>query len=304
MKTIDIVLATYNGEKYLHAQLDSLLAQTRRADRILVFDDGSTDRTVDIINEYAKDHPEIILYINNKNLGYTRNFLRGLKKTSADYVMLCDQDDVWKEEKIEKTLDKMKKTEDGEPDTPVLVYTDAELYYGRNVKNRSFLHSSHFNTKKIDMNHLLMENKCMGCTVMINRALVGFLDRIPKGIRFHDWWLALIAAGFGRIGFLDETTLLYRQHEGNQVGGLDHTDFLKDRFSNIGAQRDSIRQIYRQGAVFYRVYGDRLTGDQKQIAHVFSTMQGASFFARRVRMIRYGFTKSGAIRNIGLFLIM
>ncbi len=304
METIEIVLATYNGEKYLRAQLDSLFAQTRRADRILVFDDGSEDHTIDIINEYAKEHKEIILYKNKKNLGYTKNFLKGIKMSSADYVMLCDQDDIWKEEKIEKTLDKIKNTEAGDKNTPVLVYTDAQIYRGRKMKNCSFLRSSHFNTKKIDMNHLLMENKCMGCTVMINRALVGFLDRIPKGIRFHDWWLALIAAGFGRIGFLDEMTILYRQHEGNMVGGLDHADFLKDRFSNIGDQVESIRQIYRQGAVFYHVYGDRLSDEKKQTAYAFATMGSASFITRRIRMIRYGFTKSGMIRNFGLFLIM
>lgn len=302
MKTIEIVLATYNGEKYLPQQLDSLLGQTRKADRILVFDDCSTDRTCEIIKDYQKTHPEIILHKNKKNLGYTRNFLKGIKNTTADYVMLCDQDDVWKPEKTENTLLQMEKEESFGKNVPVLVFTDAELYSGRPMKNGSFHESAHLNTKKIDMCHLLMENKCMGCTVMVNRELLGYLDRIPKGIRFHDWWLALIAAGFGRVGYLDEMTILYRQHDGNEVGGYEFSGYLKDRMSSFAAQKESVRLTYRQGVIFFRVYGDMLPEDKRKKALAFATMHSAPWIVRRIRTIRYGFTKSGFIRNIGLFI--
>ena len=301
---VEIVLTTYNGETYIAEQLDSLLSQTYKNLRVLVFDDGSTDGTEAIVKGYVDQHPNIVWHKNERNLGYTMNYLRGLKHTTADYVMLCDQDDIWKPEKVEHTLQKMLENEDKEKNTPILVFTDAELYGSRIPEGRSFHKTTRLNTKKVDLNAVLMENKCIGCTVMINRALLEHLEHLPKTARVHDWWLALIAAGFGRIVYLNEMTLFYRQHDHNEIGGTAYTGYVKKRLGAIGAQREVIRETYRQGTAFYRMFMAELPEDKRRVAEVFAEMEHTSFFGRRVRMLRYGFKKSGFIRNVGLFFLM
>ncbi len=302
--TIDIILAAYNGGKYINEQLDSLLAQTCRDISIRVYDDGSTDGTVDIVREYADNHDNIFLYRNKKNLGLTLNFLHGVKRSKADYIMLCDQDDIWKQDKVEKTLSAMEDACKEEGDKPVLVFTDADIYDGRTPKNRSFIKESHYDVKKVDLSSLLMENKCIGCSVMINRALADKLVRIPMGIRYHDWWLALIAAAFGRVVFLDEMTILYRQHGDNQVGGRSFASYVTDRLSGLMSQRRALEDTYRQGELFYAVYGRELTGKNSAAARAFAMMRSDDFISRRMSALRYGFTKSGFIRNAGLFILM
>ena len=301
---IDIVVTTYNGEKYIAEQLESLLAQTYPYIRILIHDDGSVDGTEKIVREYMQKDSRIHWYKNPRNLGYVFNFLRGVKRAEAEYVMLCDQDDIWNVDKVEVTLKKMKKTEEERRDVPVLVFTDAEIYDGRIGKKRSFQQESHYCTKKVDIAPLLMENKCIGCTVMVNRALVERLSHLPKAIRVHDWWMALIAAGFGRVVYLDEMTLKYRQHENNEIGSTSYIGYVKKRWENLREQREVLRATIRQGRAFYQVFGDELPADTKRIIRAFATMGEASPVERRVRMLRYGFTKSGLIRNAGLFLLL
>ena len=303
METIDIILATYNGEKYLEEQIESLLTQTYPDLRILIFDDGSTDGTLRILSDYSARYENIIVHKNKKNLGYTRNFLYGIRRTKARYVMLCDQDDIWNPDKVERTYSAMK-SEKKSSNSPVLVFTDAEIYDGRTPEKCSFQQSTHLNTKKVDLSHILMENKCIGCTVMVNRALIDMIERIPATVRYHDWWMALVAATFGRIIFLDEMTLKYRQHGDNQVGGASFADQMKNRLGSIGRQREAIRETYRQGQSFYHLYMAQMPEGERVIAEAFAGMERATWLSRRMIALRYGFTKSGILRNIGLFLLM
>ncbi|MBO4396487.1 MAG: glycosyltransferase family 2 protein [Eubacterium sp.] len=303
METIDIVLATYNGEKYLPEQLDSLLAQTYTDLRILVFDDGSTDETLSILSDYAARYENITVYKNKRNLGYTKNFLHGVKYTTADFVMFCDQDDIWNPDKVERTYSVMK-NEKTVGTKPVLVFTDAEIYDGRMRKKRSFQKTTHLNSKKVDLSHILMENKCMGCTAMVNRALIEKIERIPSDIRYHDWWMMLIAAAFGKIIYLDEMTLRYRQHGDNEVGGAGFAAQVKNRLGSVSRQRRAVRETYRQGRVFYLLYMETMPDRERKTAEAFAGMERSSWMTRRVTALRYGFLKSGIVRNIGLLLLM
>lgn len=301
---VEIVMTTYNGERFVAGQLRSLLSQTHKNIRIQVYDDLSSDGTEAIVKEFADRDERVIWHKNPKNLGYTHNFLRGVMRTEADYVMLCDQDDIWKEDKVAKTLEFMIANERESGKVPVLVFTDADVYNGRTIENRSFQKSTHLNPKNVDIGHLLMENKCIGCTVMVNKCLVQHLGRIPSEIRFHDWWLALIAASFGRVCYLDEMTLLYRQHGDNQVGGTGFAGYVKKRLAGLADQKSSIRATYRQGRLFYGIYRGELKGKSLEVVKNFAMMENASFVRRRLNMFRYGYKKSGTIRNIGLFLLM
>lgn len=305
MALVHIVLATYNGEKYLKELLDSLLSQTYTDFDIEVCDDGSTDGTADIIREYRQKDDRIRWHQNEKNLGYVKNFLHGVRRSDSPYIMLCDQDDIWNPDKIEVTLARMKEAEAETPGVPVLAFTDAMNYDSETgEKLGSFHANSHLNIKKVDTAHIFMENKCIGCTVMLNRHILPYLTEIPDEIRVHDWWLALICSHFGNMVYLDKPTLLYRQHGGNMIGGGSFSSYVKKRLRGISEQREALRATYRQGEAFFRMYRDRMNDTQKRLAGCFARMGETGWFLRRANMLRYGFTKSGFVRNVGLFFLI
>lgn len=302
---VHIVLATYNGERFLQEQMDSVLAQTYENITVEVCDDGSTDGTVAMIREYVAQDDRVKLHVNPQNLGYVKNFLEGVKRCQAPYVMLCDQDDIWQSDKVEKTLRAMQEAEKNMVQKPVLIFTDAVNFNSETGEELGFFHeTSHLDVKKVDTAHLFMENKCIGCTMMMNRAITPYLEELPEEIRVHDWWLALICSHFGAIQYVPEATLRYRQHEGNQIGGSSYTGYLKKRLAHIREQRKALLQTYRQGAAFVRVFGERMDRQQRLVADKFAGMEQTGFFGRRYRILRYGYKKSGWFRNIGLFLLV
>lgn len=302
---VHIVLATYNGERFLREQMDSVLAQTYENITVEVCDDGSTDGTVAMIREYVAQDDRVKLHVNPQNLGYVKNFLEGVKRCQAPYVMLCDQDDIWQSDKVEKTLRAMQEAEKNMVQKPVLIFTDAVNFNSETGEELGFFHeTSHLDVKKVDTAHLFMENKCIGCTMMMNRAITPYLEELPEEIRVHDWWLALICSHFGAIQYVPEATLCYRQHEGNQIGGSSYTGYLKKRLAHIREQRKALLQTYRQGAAFVRVFGERMDRQQRLVADKFAGMEQTGFFGRRYRILRYGYKKSGWFRNIGLFLLV
>lgn len=309
MSTVAVIMASYNGEKYVRQQIESIFASGFGDFEIFIYDDGSKDNTIGIISELEQQHPgRIHLHQNETNLGVTRNFLQAVARAEADYIMLCDQDDVWKPNKIEKTLNRMKALEKRMGrDLPLAVFTDAVIVDERLSKiSDSFFRFNHLNPKKTDLAHILMENKLIGCTVMVN-AFVGKLLKqypIPEHARFHDWWIALLASSMGKISFIDEGTLYYRQHGGNLVGGTGFISYLKNRLANIQRQKDALMSLYRQAEDFLAIYDEILPQESKRIIREFASIPQMGFFSKRLTLIRNGYLKSGLIRNLGLMLIV
>lgn len=302
---VHIVLATYNGERFLREQMDSVLAQTYENITVEVCDDSSTDGTAAIVREYEAQDERVKLHLNPYNLGYVKNFLEGVKRCTAPYVMLCDQDDIWQKDKVEKTLLAMQQAEKKRTGKPVLVFTDAVNFDSETGEELGFFHeTSHLDVKKVDTAHLFMENKCIGCTMMMNRVILPYLEELPEEIRVHDWWLALICSHFGTIEYVPQATLRYRQHEENQIGGSSYTSYLKKRLTHIREQRKALLQTYRQAAAFLRIFGEQMDRQQRVVAANFAGMEQTGFFGRRYRILRYGYKKSGWFRNIGLFLLV
>jgi len=302
---VHIVMATYNGAKFLKEQIDSLLQQTYKDITIEVCDDGSTDDTCEIVSQYMEQDDRISLHKNEKNLGYVMNFMEGIRRSDAEYIMLCDQDDIWNPNKVELTLQRMKQEESVTKDGPILVFADAMNYNSDTGEEMGRFHeNSHLDVKKVDTAHLFMENKCIGCTVMVNQQIQPYLSELPDEIRVHDWWLALICSHFGKIAYVDEPTLLYRQHGGNMIGGSSFADYCKSRFTAIGEQRETLKKTYRQGRAFVHMFGDKMTEEQREIAEHFAGLSQAGWLKRRKDMVKYGYTKSGITRNIGLFFLI
>jgi glycosyltransferase involved in cell wall biosynthesis len=302
-------MTAYNGEKYIGEQINSILKSSCRDVLLSIYDDGSTDGTVEILKKYENEYPErIFVHQNEVNLGVTMNFLQAVCHTTTDYVMFCDQDDVWKPDKIAVTLKRMRHMESQKGrETPIAVFTDAVVVDQElQVLKESFFESGHLNPKKTDLPHLLMENKLIGCTVMLNSALRRILQsrRLPKQVKFHDWWVALIAAGFGRIGYINEGTLYYRQHGNNVVGNTGFLSYIKDRITSLKKQKEALLMLQRQAEEFLSLYADLMDLQTLLILKVYSNLNKAGFFKKRYQLLHYGFLKTGLIRNIGLLLII
>ena len=243
METINIVMAVYNGEAYIREQIESILASTYKNWVLTIYDDGSKDHTEELVREYVSQYPNQIQYVKNeKNLGHMNNFLTGAKKSQYDYVCFSDQDDVWNEDKLEITYHYMKEAEQKMTTLqPVVVFTDAQIVnQDLQELHPSFHQNSQLNTNALDFPHMLMENKMMGCTMMINRKVIDSLEELPVNGRFHDWWIGLIASGLGTIVYAPVATMKYRQHEKNVVGNISFLQYVKKRLLGLKEQKNAL----------------------------------------------------------------
>ena len=214
---IGILMATYNGEKFIKEQINSILNQIYKNWKLIIHDDGSTDSTVDIVKEYAKKHPDRIIFIDDKIKcgGAKENFAHLMQiakdRFNFDYIMFSDQDDVWLPNKIEVTLNKMLDVEyEVGTDKPILIHTDLKVVDEHlNVIAESFWKYQKINPRDNTLNRLLCQNVVTGCTVLINKPALDITLPIPDGAILHDWWIALVVATFGQIFYVPRACLLY-----------------------------------------------------------------------------------------------
>ena len=217
MEKIDILLATYNGSKYLSEQIDSLINQTYKNINIIVRDDGSTDNTVEIIEEYEKKDSRVRLLSDNLgNLGFVRNFEELMKNSTSEYLMFSDQDDIWYNDKVEISYVRMKEVEYiyGKS-CPILVHTNSRIMNYENQSKKLFILKF--------SNNSLFENSffnffVQGSTMIINKFLK--IESLPfsKEVYLHDRYLHLITEFIGVRSYIDVPTMNYRQHSSNEIG--------------------------------------------------------------------------------------
>lgn len=222
---IYILMATYNGTKYLAEQIESIKAQTLRHWRLLVRDDASTDQTVALLKLLAKQDPRIQLMEDDAgNLGVARNFghlMENALALRAQYFAFCDQDDVWMPDKLEQQFTRILQLEMTHSRlTPILVHSDLAIV----SEDLTFIHPSFMSYQGIrnpatpDPTTVIFQNHIVGCTLLGNRALLEKASPVPPDAYMHDWWLGLFATFFGVIEFIPKSLVSYRQHENNQVG--------------------------------------------------------------------------------------
>jgi glycosyltransferase involved in cell wall biosynthesis len=200
---ISIVLCTYNGEDFLRAQLDSLVAQTYANLEFVVCDDCSTDGTRAILEEYARDE-RFRLHFNEENLGYSRNFEQGTAMTRGQYISFCDQDDIWMHDKIERLY----KAIEGYS----LVFSDSLLVDKEGKSLGKKLSDIRRLLSFSDTKGFVFYNMVSGHTMLIERAVLEKGLPIPHK-EYHDWWFAVIAATLRGGLYLDEVLTHYRQHD-------------------------------------------------------------------------------------------
>jgi len=307
---ITILLATYNGEEYLKEQLESLFSQTHEFFRIIVRDDMSTDSTLEILKSY-----DLEIMPSNENIGAKCSFYAlldyALQNGDSNYFMFCDQDDIWNKEKIKITLQKMQEVEKGFPSKPVLIHSDLKVVDEElKIIDKSFWNYEFILPQYNSLNRLIIQNTITGCTMMINRKLAKISLPIHENYIMHDWWLGLVASKFGKINYIEEATIEYRQHGKNTIGAKGFSVNILRHIAGIFKSiifRDNeciihMRINIMQAKAFLDIYRDKLDQETIQMLEEFTTIESKPFWQKRKILLKYKLLKQGFIRNVGLLV--
>jgi glycosyltransferase involved in cell wall biosynthesis len=310
---IDILLPTYNGERFVERQIESILDQMDARCRMLIRDDASSDETLSLVRRFAVGQPDRVALLEDDGarLGACGNFGRLLEYSDADYVALCDQDDVWLPGHISSLLERIQTVErECGTETPVLAHTDL-VVVDENLRTMapSFWSYSNINPVRGNrLNGLLVQNVVTGCATMVNRALARLACPIPKTAPMHDWWLALVASAFGRIEAVPEKTVLYRQHSSNRLGATCYDwQYVVRRTVDVfcrGAVAKWRCTTQRQAAEFLRRFAMSLNPSQRAAVAAYVELENAGFLDRRLQLLKYGFLKTGPLRNLGWLMMI
>lgn len=241
-----VLLASYNGEKYIREQIESILNQTYNNICLYISDDNSTDLTRTIIDEYIQQYDNIYLISREYGGCARKNFQNliqfALKHTSSKYVMFSDQDDIWLPDKIETEMKYMKEIEDRRDSSfPVLIYSNYYDFYNENVEKTNIVYNKAPENK---FSRIVLQNWLMGCTMLLNRSLLERCAEIPEEADNHDAWIAMIGSLIGEIGYIHTPTLLHRIHSNNVTQQV-NTKNINNRIKRI-VKRVAKRKDYRK----------------------------------------------------------
>lgn len=302
---IEVLLATYNGEKFLEEQLSSLSHQSLTDFKVLISDGGSTDRTLEILKDWTLKDPRFELLPSIGRLGVKENFSRLMGEAQGDYLFFADQDDVWKSEKMALFLKKMGDLEQKNgKNTPFLVHSDLEVVNEKLERIApSFWKFICLDPKKgRTFNRLLIQNTVTGAACLINRPLLELARPIPSESVMHDWWVALVAIAFGAIGTIEEATVLYRQHGKNEVGAKPYFSIKLLKFALSlfikGPDQEKAARYSTQIYTFFKLYQNKLSLEQMKTMEGYFAFSSAPFWKRVPLGIKFKFFHSGFLRNV------
>jgi hypothetical protein len=300
---IDVPLATWNGERFIEEQLESLFRQTFQNFRLMVRDDASIDATLEIVERYRSRHPgRVVVHVNPCRMGACRTFGQLAEDSVAAYVAFCDQDDIWREDRLAVGIKAAKHIEaERGVDTPVLVFSDLSLVGQDNqILAPSMWKLKHINPSRVNLGALLVQNLVSGCTILANRSLLRRALPIPESAVMHDFWLGLVAAAFGVLCPLHEATVRYRQHQGNAIGAGSVWNAADALECISGDQRfkEGIEASRRQSQTFASRYADQLTAQQKATLEAWSYSQDLPAIVRQWTLYRNGLRRTSLLNNL------
>lgn len=256
---VSIVMATYNGEKYLRQQLDSILQQTYQHFELVVVDDASTDETLSILNEYAGFDDRIFVYPSEINLGLVSNFERGLRLARGEFIALSDQDDIFREDKIEILLTALK----AHPKRDIVLSDLSLIDANGNIIAHSMWRYSKLKPEQgKPFQHLLYANFATGCATMCTHRLLKLAIPFPPDCIVHDWWLAVVATSSkaGGICLVDKQLTAYRQHSSNVLGVMEEGKLEMGTIVSRITASPRGRAGFENRMRLYKLDLDRLTG--------------------------------------------
>ncbi|VTX49116.1 UDP-Glc:alpha-D-GlcNAc-diphosphoundecaprenol beta-1,3-glucosyltransferase WfgD [uncultured Leptotrichia sp.] len=250
---IDILMATYNGEKYLSKQIDSIIGQTYQNWNLLIRDDNSSDGTLQILKKYEKlDRRIKILCDNRGNLGIVKNFEELLKNSESELIMFSDQDDIWLENKLDMYLKIAEKLEFN----GFLIHSESALF----KKNHENISKGSFISKKAvkkGLENVFFNYFVQGATILISKEIRDFVFPFPKEAYLHDRYIHLISELFFERVFINQPLIYYRQHGNNQIGA-------KNTLKQLLSKRYFDKRDYWLIKFIYDKYNDFLTPNKKK----------------------------------------
>jgi glycosyltransferase involved in cell wall biosynthesis len=267
---VQCLLATCNGERFLEQQLESILTQEGVQVHIVAADDASTDRTVDVLRSWSRNAP-LTLIGHDRVGGSLPNFRRLLDVADGCYIAFADQDDVWEKSKLKVLYRSASEKQ------LALTYSDMSI-----IDENGRVHSdSFFSTNVIDphrqrFENILLQNVASGNASMFTGDLLDLVRPIPTQATGHDWWLALVTAAFGRLEYVDQPLVRYRQHQRNQEGSKGRP-LRRARTALQHGHRDVVRRAtqrkHQQAAAFKDRYAASLAPDQRSNLDFFLRMR-------------------------------
>lgn len=300
---VSVALCTYNGERFVRQQIESILLQRPRPDELIVSDDGSTDQTLSIVREIAEsplaDGVTVVVLTGERPLGVTRNFQRAVEAATGDLIALSDQDDVWHEGRLERIAARFAADEG-----LLLVHTDADLVdTDGQPLHRTLFESLEVTASEFDaelagraFDAFIRRNLATGATVVFRRTLLDVAIPFADGW-VHDEWLAAVAAAAGRVEVLQEPTIDYRQHDSNQIGVAAPT--VAGKMRRVLEPRGDRNAVL---AARFGVLADRLAalGDRVPPGFVDAAREKARFEAERAALPANRLRRPWRVRRIAV----
>lgn len=274
-----VLLPVYNGQRFLSAQIESILNQRNVITHLLCRDDGSSDGSSGLLHEFRLRWPDRITVIDDElgNLGASGNFSRLMQLAlelaptgfgRADYMALSDQDDIWHPDKLEVGLAAIRSLEQAHPGAPALVHSDLRVIKEDGQEIAPSM--ARYQGLRTDLSSLaaqLLSNTLTGCTSLMNRALLEKALPVPPEAIMHDWWLSLVASALGSRRYLDQALIDYRQHASNAIGAKaqDQPVAFKTILHRLFDDRhgEIFRLNARQAGGFLKHYGAEMTVGQR-----------------------------------------
>lgn len=310
---VSVAMTTYNGERFLARQLDSLLAQTRRPDEIVVCDDASSDGTWALLEAYAAQHPEVKIHRNPASLGVDRNFLKAISLCSGTFLLLCDQDDEWLPNKVERSLEGMQalmqrlRAEGRDPMTTPLAVTSRALPVDE--QGHPFAPLQPWTDSGSSWTWTLLGHASQGCTLLINRALADMTMSWPqpsakqlldpqtgKPLVYFDWTIGLAAALVGEKLDLDEALMHYRIHRKNVTAAPDYyrggawTVRLERWLKRTPTAYEAFPLYQKKRLILLRwalsCFGTRIRPDRRPLVDVLLQLHETSSFRGKRKILR------------------
>ncbi len=298
-------MSVFNEEEFLPEMLDSLFSQTHTNWRLIVRDNGSTDKSQKILIDRFANSPEKITLIDASHnpLPVMQSFSEALERVSADYIMFADGDDVWLNNKIEISLEKLQNLESAKTASiPALVFTDLFITNASlEVISQSMWKYQSLNPKNTSLNRVIMHDVACGNTFIFNKPLLKKILPIPPAGNMHDIWVSLIATCFGAIAFVPKPTIYYRQHGENTCGSGTIFSQLKKYLLNFDLIRKRISDRSALANSFKVRFSSELSYKQTQLLTELAEISNLNFLKRRYTLLKHSFYMNSLIRNIGLF---
>jgi glycosyltransferase involved in cell wall biosynthesis len=282
---ISVVMASFNGEKFIREQIQSILDQSLLPNEIVICDDNSTDKTVEVIN--SMNSPLIKLFVNNVSLGVVDNFKKAVSFSNPEnMIAFADQDDIWLPNKIESLWNELLEINDEQ--FPALVYSDLSLIDEKgNIVNPSFWNQLSHDQHEHCLETLLFGNFITGLSIMMNKKMRAHFLMKPDNVILHDVWLALIAFTFGKVSRISSPLALYRQHTNNvnynsTSRKLSKWEMRLLKFKMIFTKNDFLKSEFIITKTFYNFYIKELSNDDKVLFNKFMRLEKKPFLLKHI----------------------